>query len=206
VIKPLLLALVIGTIAACGGLPSQGRPSSAASPSIRVAVRESLYAVNGTSFVDLKADGLSKGPFDDGERRWALTDSKVHFQYKTTMPPNGACGLESVDIDVTAVVTLPEWQDRNRASVALAREWYRFLSATRDHEHGHVTIAVETAHAVETAIRAVGSRATCEELGRDIDNAGNDALAQLSVKQRIYDRDTDHGRKTGALLTDVDHP
>ena len=103
--------------------------------------------------------------------------------------------IVSCEVIVTIGVGLAEWKHYGRRPAA-DREWDRFVGELARHEQGHVEIAKRLFEGA--ADRCLGkSAAECQ--------AALDAIMQREhVEQRAYDRDTEHGVRTGAALAGSD--
>ncbi len=112
----------------------------------------------------------------------------------TTPDLNMADGWPAhVQVTVTQVVELPEWDGRTAATQNQRNEWDRFKAAITAHENGHVATDVKAFANAHGRIRAKKTRAEASAefdtiaAGADTDNAA-------------FDTSTDHGRNAGTNI------
>jgi hypothetical protein len=92
-----------------------------------------------------------------------------------------------VQVTVTQVVVLPEWDGKAAAIQEQRNEWDRFKAAITAHENGHVGKDVKAFANAHGKVKAKKTRAEGE--------AEFDAIiAQANTDNNTYDADTDHGR------------
>lgn len=78
----------------------------------------------------------------------------------------------------------PRWKPPSNISKETKLEWDKFLQALRDHEYGHVNIGKNAAAEI--------SNTKCKN--------PKSVLDKWTAKERDYDKNTNHGCKTGASL------
>jgi hypothetical protein len=92
-----------------------------------------------------------------------------------------------VQVTVTQVVVLPEWDGKTAATQDQRDEWDRFKAAITAHENGHVAKDVKAFANAHVKVKAKKTRAEGE--------AEFDAIiTQANTDNDTYDADTDHGR------------
>lgn len=92
-----------------------------------------------------------------------------------------------VQVTVTQVVLLPEWDGKAAATQNQRNEWDRFKAAIAAHENGHVAKDVKAFANAHVKVKAKKTRAEGE--------AEYDAIiTQANTANDTYDADTDHGR------------
>jgi predicted secreted Zn-dependent protease len=186
------------SLVACAHAPIETLERAPA-PGVHLLERAVRYAVRGRTVHALRTEMARIGPIDDGGHQFAKTWGEYAWRYPYARGADGCrTGQVTVELEVTA--TLPAWLDAARAAAETAREWRRWLAATEQHEDGHRRILVSTAAALVGRLEAVAAQPTCDELDRQAGAAGDALLAQMKAQHAAYDRETQHGATTGALL------
>lgn len=80
------------------------------------------------------------------------------------------------------------------------KSWDKFLDGLNTHADGHIDIHLETVAAIRSAILSVSSAQNCGELKAEMGAAASAAEAKFSKAHAKYDRETQDGRKQGAIL------
>lgn len=186
---PLSLLASLGLVAAS--------PTARAQPTL--AQRTAFYAISGASPADLRAEMNARGPVDviEAQRYDAHTNTFIRWQV-TTAPVTGGCQLATVTTHVDVTFTMPQWLDNARASPVVRAKWDAYRSSLMAHERGHAAIARHIASRIETAIRAIGPKASCPEVGNAANSIGYGILSTDRSHQE-YDRATRHGTSRGAV-------
>ena len=169
-----------------------------AEPVISEEVRH--YWIRGETALDLRWDMNAKGP----KGRWgipydAYTKWQVDWRYRWWETPD-SCRITSASTRVRITYTLPSWQNYDDAEAALKSRWDRYYKALYEHEKGHRDLGVRAAQEIENAILNVEPRETCSELSKDADAAAQAVLDRYIQLEKQYDRQTNHGAKTGAMF------
>jgi predicted secreted Zn-dependent protease len=157
------------------------------------------YAVRGRNVHQLRDEMTRIGPIDDGRHQFAHTWGTYAWRYPFEKTPAG-CLTGNVHVEFELVQTLPEWLDRAGASRATRDEWDRWLAATTAHEEGHRQILLAAAKKMADALSAVPARPTCGELDEAANGLGVELLQRMRAEHAAYDRETQHGKRTGASL------
>ena len=165
-------------------------------PPIQVNRTHATYAVTGETVEDVLRSLLERGPREGDDIFFGLTETALDVRYD----PNeisGGCIIEDTEVDLTLVVTLPEWMPEPGTDPALLRDWGRFRRALAAHEERHQAIALGGA---EAAYRAVAGlyRDSCEEAVAEARGRLEGLGVEVSAAHRRYDDDTGHGRREGA--------
>jgi len=98
-----------------------------------------------------------------------------------------------VQVTVTQVVVLPEWDGKASATQNQRNEWDRFKAAITAHEAGHVATDVK---AFANAHARIKSRKTRPEGETEFDTIAT----QSDTDNAAFDTRTDHGRNTGTSM------
>jgi len=102
-----------------------------------------------------------------------------------------------VQVTVTQVVLLPEWDGKAAATQNQRNEWDRFKAAITAHENGHVAKDVKAFANAHVKVKAKKTRAEGE--------AEFDAIiTQANTDNDGYDADTDHGRPATNINPNID--
>ena len=80
-------------------------------------------------------------------------------------------------VNVRVEVIYPEWQPDPQASDDLVAEWEAFTTALREHEGGHVQIAINETYALQDELDRLASELSCAEF----------ASALSEARQRAWD-------------------
>ncbi len=147
-----------------------------------------VAALNATS--PIKEGGRSYG----GTTKW-----NVRWGYLWKSGPTGSCSVASVNVSLTATITLPQLVGGDARQ---QRIFAAYLAALKVHEMGHYRFGQEAANAVEAQLKALPAAATCGELDASARATAGRILESYGPKEAQYDRATGHGRSQGAELVD----
>ncbi|MBS0579463.1 MAG: DUF922 domain-containing protein [Proteobacteria bacterium] len=118
-----------------------------------------------------------------------------HFQM---MPlPSGRCGIDSVQTQLTATITLPGPTD---PAIAHSPQFVQYLAALKAHERGHYEIGRHAAILIDQGILTLPSEEDCPRMEQAANDFANAQLAAARDADLRYDRDTGNGRTQGAQL------
>lgn len=162
---------------------------------IEVRVTNHTYAVTGKTADDVLRSLVEKGPREEGNVFFGLTEAGFNARYNRHAI-SGGCIIENTEVDLEVAVTLPEWMPEPGTDPALLRDWGQFRRRLAAHEERHKEIALDWA---EEAYRAVAGlyRPTCEQAEAEV-RARLERLGVESIAaQRRYDVETSHGRTEG---------
>ena len=147
-------------------------------------VRTDTYRVTGRSYKDLWSS-IQRATLDNGSM--GVGDATISFQPRATYVENeGSCAAAEPVVDLTAVLTLPEWDtpsDDQRANAAFKRT----LDYLRVHEAQHVLIAREYRKEMVEAISELPPQPTCEKMQASIAVAAATVNDRHAAAQRAYD-------------------
>jgi predicted secreted Zn-dependent protease len=150
----------------------------------------SYYDVSGDSEAAIRKsiDRSPSRPRDGNRAVDALTT--WNFSWRTWSDGNGGCDPSLVEVLFTANVELPRLVGSVPPAIALS--WNRYIANLRTHEAGHVTYALSR----KADVLAAAMTSHCET----INAAVNRVLEQIREHDRLYDRETSHGIKQGAVF------
>jgi predicted secreted Zn-dependent protease len=110
------------------------------------------------------------------------------------------CDVSHGDIRLTARIEFPVWRRPDDAAPGLARRWQRFLENLETHELGHVTIALQGAHAIDALLDEGLTAPTCEQATRRANRAASELHERWERISARYDERTEHGLHQGTGL------
>jgi len=201
-------ALMIAVALALPIDPTVAAPASAADAApvadgIPVAIDEKLvnYTVAGDTASELYSQMDALGPIDqkEGKRFQGNTAWNIRWNYRVRSQPGGLCRLDQVSVNLQVTMTLPQWQPKRHADSLLKSRWPAFLSALTNHEMGHRANGVRAAFAVRDALAAMAP-GDCAQLANAANAAAKAALDARQNADADYDRETEHGARTGVSL------
>ncbi|WP_136656441.1 DUF922 domain-containing protein [Nitratireductor sp. XY-223] len=119
------------------------------------------YKVPGTTVEQINEQIARRGPQDG--HAIGTTETRMTPRVKTVR--NGeTCRIESAEIDLDLLVTLPEWSELNRAD-GRTRSAFEALSRHVEwHEQQHVDISKKHKTLIEKALVAIPPQKTCRQL------------------------------------------
>lgn len=124
-------------------------------------------------------------------------DAVTHWRiaWKWDRDSDGNCLLAAARVQFKATVRMPSLVRQGVPGEVLA-EWDAYHAALRAHEAGHARNGYEHLEPVRAALR----NATCTTASA----AARAVIEQASQADRAYDRDTEHGVRTGAVFPQPD--
>lgn len=158
------------------------------------------YAIHGTTDRELGNAMRSLGPADPtGKRYPGHAEWNVSWTYRWQSQGN-RCLLTSPSVQLKGTITLPRWEDRDRADPELQERWDRFLAALTVHEQGHFAYGVAAADELRRQFVSVKSNKGCAALATEVDRLGRAIIEEYQQRDRQYDVDTAHGLTQDAVL------
>ena len=150
----------------------------------------SYYDVSGDSESAIR-NSMDRSPSRPREgARGVDAQTTWNFSWRAWSDGHGGCDPSLVEVMFTANVELP----RLIGSVPpdVARNWSRYIANLRTHEAGHVTYA----RSRKADVLAAAKTSRCE----DINAAVQHVLDEIRAHDRLYDAQTSHGIKQGAVF------
>ncbi|HVT23031.1 MAG TPA: DUF922 domain-containing protein [Rhizomicrobium sp.] len=150
----------------------------------------SYYDVSGDSENAIRnsIDRSPERPRDGARAVDALTT--WHFSWRTWSDGHGGCDPALVEVMFTANVILPRLI--GSTSPDIARDWNRYIANLRTHEAGHITYALSR----KADVLAAAKTTRCEHINAAVQRV----LDEIRAHDRVYDRETSHGIKQGAVF------
>lgn len=161
-------------------------------------LRIAFYDVQGTSAREILKSLNDRGPVGkDGVRYHAYTSWHVRWTYRFASKGK-LCEIQSLETEPSGVMTLPKWDNADRASTNLRQEWQRYSAALRVHEDGHYKLGVSAAKDIKQRLSRLTSAAGCKALQEEIDSKASAVIAEFLAKELEYDATSKHGSTQGA--------
>ena len=174
-----------------------------ASPRDPITVDERIeyYRIVGRTSAQLAAQMERLGPVRTlgGKRSTALTRWELAWNHIPEMR-DGLCHPVDLDVQVSVVITLPEWSPPPSADRELAAKWRTFMARVREHEDMHRRHGLQAASALRQAVAVLPPHPDCRSLARAVTIAGRQEIRRYARISRAYDVDTDYGKKKGVRL------
>jgi predicted secreted Zn-dependent protease len=170
-------------------------------PAVQETVRIRHYDVVGTTAAALDRSLDGAGPRRDGRPFAGYTHTALEWRFTSARDFDG-CGVTAAHVRVDAEITLPRWTPPQDAEAGLRKAWVAFADALHAHENGHVDLARAAARALHDTLSFVRG-ATCDEVEREANAAGQRVLGRLEDAHRRYDTQTRHGAVEGVVRPSV---
>jgi predicted secreted Zn-dependent protease len=144
-------------------------------------LEDRFYQVHGTAFSELVPQ---MSHVKDKWAAFARWQTDWHFEL---LDSGSSCDLTSGSAGVDATITYPRWHPPVDADPAGVARWGRLMESLATHELGHITIALQGAHAIDDALDAGVSAATCPEVERLANAAASRLHRRYNRLNRRYD-------------------
>lgn len=161
-------------------------------------VETDFYVIDGNSVRSIRSALEKNGPMgEDGKRYHGYTTWRVSWNFSYA-PTAGSCAIRSVQVDTSAVMTLPRLAEPGALPDSVRIKWNSYSAALRAHEDGHRAIALAAADEIRRRLSQLANSGGCKALADDANRTAQAILADFRVRERLYDRDTEHGATEGA--------
>lgn len=151
------------------------------------------YNINGTTAAALREQLNILGPFDHkGIRRDACVKWEISWRWPKTS--NGKPNFQQTKSTYKIQVLLPSWIPAHGTPNDLVAKWNDFYQKITRHEAQHLKNALKYAELPAKAIQAASIKNPALTK-REANMIGFEILDQLEKEDRLYDLNTDHGRK-----------
>ena len=153
-------------------------------PDGTIDVRTDTYRVMGASYKDLWSS-LQRATLGNGDS--GVGDASITFQPRAIYVENdGSCAASEPAVDLTAVLTFPEWDtpSQDRRAVQAFR---RTLDYLRVHEAQHILIARQFREEMVEAIAQLAPQPTCAAMRTLIAATAVRINVRQIAAQRAYD-------------------
>ncbi len=153
-------------------------------------VHLTYYDVSGSSEPEIR-NAIDKSPSRPRNGNTAVDALTTwNFGWKMWKDEKGTCDPALAEVTFTAEVILPRLV--GSVPAAVARDWDRYIASLRTHEAGHAGYA----RSRFADVLAAAKSPRCE----DINPAVNHVLNTIREHDRLYDAETSHGLKQGAVF------
>ncbi|MDJ0919550.1 MAG: DUF922 domain-containing protein [Henriciella sp.] len=159
-----------------------------------------FYSFTGSTLPEIRRNMFASSPNREGGQTftgyaWSNWNWRIDWWETET-----SCTITHVDIEVDTTLTLPEWVEPQGVSARVRQEWHRYASALKTHEDGHVAINMGIVQELKVALRDLKPEPTCERLLAKARRISDQLNTEAGIRNRAYDRRTQHGRLEGAVL------
>lgn len=172
-----IVAVTIGALALTACTPE---------PPTDVSVK--TYKVSGTTLSTLERSLAVHGPAVPGLKGRAFAAVETSFMHSFDAKQTGAsCRFRRGGrVGLRSEVILPEWRQREGASLDLQAKWDIISQYAVIHEAGHIKISQKYARELEAAYKRA-SAPSCEALEARMVKVANMILVKHSAEQQLYD-------------------
>ena len=177
--------------------------ASTSRASVTTEERFIYYEISGNTASELRASINShtrnfKNRFD-AATQWKIT---WQFGYK---PRQKKCKITEVNIDASIDYVLPQWPDASKhPNKQLVNHWQRFITQLLAHEKQHGAFVkaatLEVERRIITADDTSFAPPNCKKLQQLANQRAQSVITRLEMQHATFDRETNHGRDTGALF------
>jgi predicted secreted Zn-dependent protease len=156
------------------------------------------YEVSGASSSQIRKELDRLGPLgEDGVRHDGHTLWLISWTYELSTDDDG-CKIESFETEIKITMTLPRWEEPDRAPARIVKRWEQYSATLRLHEDGHRDIALVANEEIKKRTKGRRSVVGCQSLGEDLNATAEAILAKYRTQEVRYDEETEHGRTQGA--------
>jgi predicted secreted Zn-dependent protease len=163
-------------------------------PDLAYRVADRFYPVVGRTIRDLAGQANQA---TDGWTAYARWDTDWQFWWQET---GASCDVTHGEVDLQARITYPAWRPPEGVAPTVVARFARFIEDLTTHELGHITIALQGAHAIDELLDAGLSAPTCEQVEREANRAASRLHERFERLNARYDEITDHGLAQGTGL------
>ena len=157
----------------------------------------SYYSVSGVDMGEVITQMNRRGPqADDGQLRWALTDSKISWSYQL-QHSGEQCTALAPEVELLLRMRLPQWTNAADASLAAQDNWMRLKRVLQQHEDGHAAIARDCAAQIEAKLAQAVTAEKCSAAAEQLSAAGDAIIARCEQAHQAYDQQTLNGYLQG---------
>jgi predicted secreted Zn-dependent protease len=159
------------------------------------------YDISGNTASELRASINShtrnfKNRFD-AATQWKIT---WQFGYK---PRQKKCKITEVNIEASIDYVLPRWLGASEhPNKQLVKQWQNFRTQLLAHEKQHGAFVkaatLEVERRIITADDTSFAPPNCKKLQKRANRRAQSVITKLEMQHKTFDRETNHGRSTGA--------
>jgi predicted secreted Zn-dependent protease len=164
-----------------------------------ISIKTNHYVVGGTNVALIRYSMSVARPAVATNSFDAVTHWTVRAEYQ--IRPNGnSWMLQHPRVNLSVTLILPRWIPGLPVSPELIQTWNEFLANLTAHEAGHIQIAREAAEETLRRLESMPGYASGPETKRAAEALVSEVIEEFRVRERLYDRQTRHGRTQGAIL------
>jgi len=198
--------MVGGVLAVLAVFSFTGSPAESASP---MAIDEGMprtsewtqnteyYSFSATNILQANSLMYRRSPIAiDGEKFGGVMNFgwKWYSIYDDT---GGTCSVNQFVIEGWTTITLPNWENQDKAPYAQRSEWDRAMKVLIRHEEKHARIAKAAGDEFERKANALAPQADCEILQNKLEELSVKYIQQANKYNAAYDKRTNHGSTEG---------
>lgn len=190
------------------GLPAADAipvPTPTAAPTderVGLFIEEAFYTIEGTDAQELLQAMRAHPDAPDSQQTrgdfFSATVWELQLVETSLLTGDGICTAGGL-VNVTITTTYPQWEPGPETAPQLVARWEQFTSALREHEGGHIQIAINGAYALQAEVERLAAESTCAEFSSALREAHRRAVEQTSAAHALYDEQTGHGLTQNAV-------
>ena len=196
--RPIFRAIFLAAYLAPASSVAQRGPDGPLE-AVEIDSRVLYYDISGTTAAELWKSIQEHGPRESGGKYAGFTDIEFVWTYQYEPDARG-CAIREAQVRATIEIHLPRWTRTTAVDRGLIRRWSAFAGALWQHEDGHKSLGVESAHAVRHTLLAVRTP-SCNTIKSAADAAAARVNEAFARKVQEYDLSTGYGRTQGAYWT-----
>lgn len=175
----------------------RGQECSAAQDSVTVTTNH--YLVTGSSLREIRRsiDRLRPGGKNGGHD--ALTLWKLGWNARVGSVA-GEFQVTSFTTSTAIAITMPSWRAPTNPAPSMVQAWVSYYSALQKHEWAHATNGMMAAEELRKRVGEIGPDSDPARLQKRVQVVADAVIEEYTMRDKDFDRVTDHGRKEGATL------
>ncbi len=128
------------------------------------------------------------------DTQWSI---QPRYQFKKSAR---GCEVSESNVNLIITYTMPEWLDKQDASVELQEKWNIWYANLLSHEKNHGFNGRQAYNEIKHGIYVIKSAPSCTQLTQAIKAMIDSALFKYSQEDQFYDQRTQHGTTEGASI------
>ncbi len=129
----------------------------------------------------------------------ADTQWRIKPRYRFKQSPSG-CSVTDSSIELIITYSMPQWQNKSQAPVALQLQWDNWYANLLRHEKNHGFHGRQAYYDVKQAIYGIGRASSCGVLTKQLGEVIDGILFKYSQEDIFYDQRTKHGATEGTSV------
>ena len=155
------------------------------------------YSVTGATPAEIRRSLAQARPWRNALD--AYTSWHIDSRFQVAASPEG-CRCVSFTNTIRIATTAPRWLRPTNATPGTVQSWVRYSQALWKHESGHAQLALAAAAEQHQRVKRLGAEPDCHSLRNRINKVAQEVLGEYRRREQEHDKQTDHGRKEGAVL------